>query len=612
MFRHGLKSRYESEVHVGFMAIILILLCLNAVANFVLYRARDAVHDEAVVSVRQAARELSRAIQQQYPEAVPSDDLERIRRDHELKNLMLIPGKPDGLTKAAKRDWFRQVTRRFPPSEYPDLADRLYRADLLSLTRDKDRDYYYLCPISARAGGSLLVLTVELPTLAYLDDSRNLLLPVLVGAVSLAGLIYLLLYRFMFRPFRRLRAKVEEAGRKVSAEDDDVEAVVQEYESTIRQLTRTQEELLRLNEEIQGRADALELFNRCVMASRRSGVVTLSSDGRVVAINDTASRLLGLDSDAQPGAEYRRVLAACPELVKDIGRTLAGDSGEGYHEYSVQGSDRLVGVSLADIHGGEREFCGLLLMLSDLSELCRLRTELESRKRLAALGEMAGGLAHQVRNSLGAIGGYATLLKKKLARSEEPLGPVKALLDETEEAGELITKFLSFSRPISCSPQETDLVELIEETLAAFRVQPDLKAVELRFDRPEYPVTIECDRLLFKQSLSNIVDNAVKATHGEGRVTVRMEKEDNTVAISIGDSGRGITADELPKIFTPFFSSRPSGTGLGLPLAAKIVDLHHGSITVTSPPGEGALFRIELPAGPIGVDRRESASAEVI
>ena len=609
MFLRGLKSKYESEVHIGFMAIVLILLFLNAVANYVLYQARESEFAEALIQVRQAGRELSRVILPQYPEPVSEDVLERVAKEYDLSHITMLPGRPRDLTKEARRDWFRQVTRRYPPWQYPELADKLFKADLLTLTRGNGREYYYLYPISVRSGGSLLVLSIDLPTLAYLDDARNLLLPILVGAVGLVGLIYLLVYRFMFTPFRRLRAKAEEAGREVAAEADEVEAVVEEYERTIRQLTQTKEELLRLNEEIQDRADSLELFNRCVMESGRSGVISLNPDGGIGAINANAYRLLDLTADVQPGADYRSALKEMPELIRDIGEALEGTSSDAYREYSIEESGRLVGVSLADLNDRERGFRGLLLIFSDLSELDRLRHELENRERLAALGEMAGGLAHQVRNSLGAIGGYATLLRRRMSKAGETLGPVESLIDEAREAGELITKFLSFSRPLEFTPDRHDLVELLDETLSSYRTQSETGDVDIRFERPGNPLPIDCDRLLLKQALCNIVDNAVKAADGSGWVALGLDVANDSVVITIEDSGPGIPSESLTKIFTPFYSSRPSGTGLGLPISAKIVDLHHGSINVSSTPGTGACFRIELPLAATAERRVEPSAA---
>jgi len=208
---------------------------------------------------------------------------------------------------------------------------------------------------------------------------------------------------------------------------------------------------------------------------------------------------------------------------------------------------------------------------------------------------MAGGLAHQIRNSLGAISGYGTLVKRRMQRESQNVEPVESLLDECREAGELITRFLSFARPFEYAPFRTDLKATLEECLESQRMRLSTAACELVF-RPQEAARVDADAVLLKQAIGNLLDNAIKAIgDGAGTVTVSLTVEDDLAVVAIEDSGCGIPPDELDKIFTPFFSSRPSGTGLGLPLAAKIIDLHSGKLEVQSELGRGTRFIVSLP-----------------
>ena len=593
------KSRYESEVHLSFLAIASLLVFLNFVSNFVIFNVRSTLQEETLEQLRRAAVSVSREVQAQYPISLSPSELNRVREYNELDGLSLVPLKPVDNSYEARRSWFRAVMLKFPPSDYPELADKLYRAKIHELTRGEGDEYYYLYPIPAGAGGSLLVLTLERPNLAYLDDSRHMLMVVFLGSLLVVGLVYILLAKFIFKPFRRLKETAEQAGRPMTNDSDETEAVIEEYERVIRQLTKTRAELISLNEEVSRRADSLELFNRYLMDSSRSGIVTLDHDGEVAAVNDIAISMLGLDdADKFVGFPYDQLFADCDPLIRDIEQALHEDEAWGYHEYADSTSDRgeiSFGVTLTDIRNSDRKTTGLLLMINDLTEISRLRHELEGRKRLAALGEMAGGLAHQIRNSLGAISGYGTLLKKRLKRDGLSSDSAEQLLEETHEAGELITRFLSFARPFEYSAELVDLGRLVGESLESFGVRDDNEQVTLRTVLPN-GVKVQADPILFKQAIGNLVNNAIDSYGTEGgEVEVRVETEANRGLIIISDQGCGIPAEKIDQIFTPFFSSRPSGTGLGLSLVAKILDLHSGHVSVQSVVGQGSRFTLSLP-----------------
>ena len=590
------RSKYESEVHLSFLAIACLLVFLNFVSNYVLHHALTAQREDTQARMHRAAVLISREISTPRFGALDQTELTAIRDRHDLSDLSLLPVRPtDSL--AGKREWFRAVTLKYPPGLYPDLAEKLYRAEFGELTRGENNEYYYIYPIPG--SGGLLLLTMNCPDMAYLDDSREVLMLVLIGAVIVVASVYMLLSRFMFRPFRRIREQAEQAGRTVTGADDETEAVVEEYENVIRDLRATEKELLRLNEDIRHRADILEVINRSLTETSQLGVVTLDLKGRLVAVNDTAVRLLNLRPEHCHGRGYAEVLSGIDCLVDDIQGALEDDHARGYHEYvGPEGScDNLLGVTIADIRDQERGLTGLLLMISDQYELNRLRRELENKRQLAALGEMAGGLAHQIRNSLGAISGYATLVKKRLKQHDLPVDSAETLLDETRVAHELISRFLSFAKPFDFRPESLNLTELLLACLASQRVRQDLHGVEFQ-ESFESEITILADPVLLKQAISNVLDNAINA-YGQsgGTVEITARHVGDRAVVEIRDQGSGIPAGIHDKIFTPFFSSRASGTGLGLSLAAKIMALHSGDIRVESEPGRGACFTLSLPLG---------------
>lgn len=548
--------------------------------------------------LRQAALVISRTVQQKYPEPLAAYELDEIRKQYQLSQLLPAPARPAIRTADAMRSWLGSVLRRVPADRFPQLAEKLFSAEYNELTRGPGSEYYYLYPIPAGAGSELLILTVDRPGLAYFDDSRRVILYVQIAALAVVALVYFALSRFIFNPFRRLKEQAVKAGRLIEDADNETDAIVQEYETVIKQLKRNEAELLRLNAAIQSRAESLEQLNEYLLASSEFGIVTLNPEGTILAINPTAGRLLRLESKEFIESTFAGLPGELGELCEALSRAIETGTEIGYREYAGLFEDHpdvVLGVTISFIRNRNQNTVGLLVLINDLTELSRLRRELESRERLAALGEMAGGLAHQIRNSLGAISGYATLIRKRQVKAERPTETVSALLEETREAGGLIDRFLAFARPFEFTPELTSLDRLIEGSLGPFRVRDDCREMEFQTERCG-GLEVMVDGVLMKQALGNIIDNAIGAYHHRrGLVKVSGGCLDDQAAITIEDYGCGIPPDELEKIYTPFFSSRPAGTGLGLPLARKIIDLHGGRISVESELGKGTRFTISWP-----------------
>jgi PAS domain S-box-containing protein len=577
------------------MVIVFLLVFLNFVSNYIIYRARSTEEERALAHVRTSALAVSRLVQASYPEAPGAGELESVRQVNGLRDLVIVPSRPLQTSDEAKRLWMRSVLRGLPPGQWSDLAEKLFKADYHELTRGRNTEYYYLYPVPAGAGHSLMILSIDRPELAYLDDSRNTQLIVQIVALLVVGIVYSLLSKYIFRPFRRLRSQAEAAGRTIDAATNDTEALVQEYEAIIEQLRAKESELLLLNARIQGRADSLEEFNRYLIDSSTSGVIVLDPAGVIVSVNDKAAGLLRLTEGECVGQSYSRLLHGCPALEQDVSQAVLHGAVGSYREYydvHGEGADSVIGVTVSSIREAEGGTVGLLLLINDLSDQIALSRELEDKRRLAALGEMAGGLAHQLRNSLGAISGYGTLLKKKLDKEHLSGAHAEALLTESREAESLISRFLTFAKPFDLSFQPVSMEAVVEQAIRQFEVGAEVR-FKTSFERiPD----ISGDALLLKQVVANLIDNAIKAYEGAAaEVTVSLLGDDGSARLRIEDHGSGIPEADLPRIFTPFFSSRPSGTGLGLSLAKRIVDLHGGRLTVSSEQGRGSVFELSLP-----------------
>jgi len=407
-----------------------------------------------------------------------------------------------------------------------------------------------------------------------------------------------LLSRFIFSPFRKIKKQALDAGRIVDQTADDVEAMVEDYQKIIDELKEKEAKLRQLNEAIQRKADSLEQFSQYLLTSMNSGIVTVDRQGQILSVNRVAGEILAIETSKYEGKSYTELLKPDSELTETVGQALSQGENIDYREIDFTPGHRqklTLGVSVSVICDDRQQPIGASLLINDLTELRRLRAELETKNRLAALGEMAGGLAHQLRNSMGAITGYCALLKKRLKRSGIEIGSIAALVQETTETEKLVERFLQFARPLAFTPQMVSVNELIAQVIDAFQARPDCRQAEFVVKQAD-DITVELDPLLIKQALTNIIENAVNAYENKrGLVEIGAAFDSKSLNIEIEDSGCGIAEEDLDKIFMPFFSSRPSGTGLGLPLARKIVDLHQGSLTVKSQLGKGTTFTISLP-----------------
>jgi len=592
------KNKFESRVHIGLLLIIFSLLFLNFISNFTLYHARTAASEETFSRLRSTALSISRVVQDNFPARLSENQIDLLKHEYDLSGILIVPSRPEDNTPEAKRRWLMAAVHGLPSEQIPEITEKILTSKYNSVTKGRGSEYFYIYPIPARAGRDLLIVSVNRDGLAYLDNSTNLILGVVVAALFMVTFLYLLISRAIFSPYRRIAEQAYKAGRPVSGGNDEIESLVADYEKMIRELQENKAELLKLNEANQNRADSLEEFNQYLLESINSGIVTLDRQGNILTLNNAAEKILGAEAGEYVGRHY-------VELFKNedqLNQVLAAALGEGvvsdYREFTLtteEGVRRMLGMTVSLIQDHRQESVGVSLLINDLTELNLLREELETKHRLAALGEMAGGLAHQLRNSMGAIMGYSHLLKKKVENIGQSPTSIKALIQETREAEKLINQFLNFTRPFHCQPVECNFKELLRETIESFQVMENCKDIE--FSVEEIPdINLSIDPLLIKQALANIIDNACNAydeRRGAVHISARVEAE--ALVVRIEDFGCGIERDDIEKIFTPFFSSRPQGTGLGLPLAGKIIDIHDGRILLDSRPGQGTVFTVSLP-----------------
>jgi two-component system, NtrC family, sensor histidine kinase HydH len=222
---------------------------------------------------------------------------------------------------------------------------------------------------------------------------------------------------------------------------------------------------------------------------------------------------------------------------------------------------------------------------------------LRRSERLAALGQLTAGLAHELRNPLGTIKASAEMLHKPsiLQRPEIAEELAGYIATEVDRTNSLVSRFLDFARPLALHPQRADLRETVAQSVAQVQSRADARQVKVETDLPSAPVEFSFDAGLLSVALLNLLQNAIDASESGGSVAVSVRNNPESVRITVADHGAGIAEENLESIFNPFFTTKENGTGLGLALVAKIVDEHQGKITVRSRAGEGSVFEIVLP-----------------
>jgi signal transduction histidine kinase len=334
-----------------------------------------------------------------------------------------------------------------------------------------------------------------------------------------------------------------------------------------------------------------------VMAGLEDGLILFTRDARAVMVSPAAEKFLYAPSSNFLGRRVTDIFPAGHPLYA----ALHLEEGE-LHEVAsetdletLEGVKR-VGVSVQEIQeAGEK--MGALVTLRDLDSLESINTQLQVSERLAALGRITAGVAHEVKNPLNSMRLWIENLKESLPpkTDESAKQALKVLDTEIDRLDAVVKRFLDFSRPMDVKLEPTQLADLLRGVLDVAQPQLEKAKVQvaqlLPIDVPEVFV----DRALLKQAVLNLVLNAVEAMPNGGQLQLTLSRRGEMAEITVGDTGRGIPLEHRQKVFQLFFTTRPGGSGIGLASTFRIVQLHNGSIDFTSEMGRGTTFRIELP-----------------
>src|SRR5438128_3336386 len=334
-----------------------------------------------------------------------------------------------------------------------------------------------------------------------------------------------------------------------------------------------------------------------VMAGLEDGLLLFTRDARAVMISPAAEKFLGARAGHFLGRRVTEIFPAGHPLCGAL-RIESDELSEVAAETELETSEGLkrVGVSVQAIQeDGER--MGALVTLRDLDSLESINTQLQVSERLAALGRITAGVAHEVKNPLNSMRLWLENLKESLPPEQDAGAQqaVQVLDKEIDRLDAVVKRFLDFTRPVELKLEATDLAELLREVMRVAHPQLQRAGVEVEELLGNGIPEVWADRDLLKQAVLNLVLNAAEAMTSGGELRVELGRRGEMAEISVSDTGNGIPAENQQKIFQLFFTTRPGGSGIGLATTFRIVQLHNGSIDFQSEAGRGTTFRIELP-----------------
>jgi two-component system, NtrC family, sensor histidine kinase AtoS len=358
-------------------------------------------------------------------------------------------------------------------------------------------------------------------------------------------------------------------------------------------------------------AAADDRFFRHLVSSMRNGVIAVHRDGSLALMNDEAYRIFGLTRRAEDiGRKYPEVLQERPAAIRVLASAFELSHLPNRAELRLKDLDRVVGYTLSQVKNDDGEVIGAVMYFKDLTQVEQLEERERLRDRLASLGEMAAGIAHELKNPLAGIEVMAGLLRRQVPDSKDAQSLLADILSEAKLANAIVVEMLEFVRPVRLQVEHTDISDMLQQSVTMAESKTRRGSVSVTLEIEDGLPTIEADHHQLSQVFTNLLTNAFEALDGRGKIAISAVSgvlEDDpavvtglhppvpTVVIDVADDGPGLPRDATDKIFDPFFTTKITGTGLGLSIVRKIVDAHDGRIDVSSVTAAGTRFRVTLP-----------------
>lgn len=610
MSRPGGLARFEVRVRVVLVLVVVFLAVLDLTNLLLLGRARQALEASERDRAEARAREVVLALGPEalvetgdgdlHPPAWSAIALKRLASRFGFERLAVLGA--DGAERAGSgrssvpgSSW-----QRLRPEDREALAaGRAATAPMEPVTGGAYATLVAFVPVLGADGRLAAVVEVDLPVreLGMLERNLRLVRAVQFAALAIVAVVVLLFARWIVRPLRSLVSAADAAGltEHVTVGSAGPNELADAFRTVARKLRAQDEALGAVEREGGGLGDLVRFANQAA-AGMSTGVAVVDRSGSIAAINPAGAALLGVDRESARGRPLEEAAGAARGLVDLVdgcleqGRSV---SREVIDFRQPDGRGGHLGVAVSPTAGFGERISGALILMTDLTEIRRLQEQSRLRESLVSVGRLSAGIAHEVRNALGTILGYARMIEKR----DDPRtqGPVREIVKEVDAVRAVLDEFLLYARPPEPQIAPVDLEAVVRASAAAAPESVDVE-VAGAFG------TVLADEGLVRRVFGNLIQNAAEAAgDARRRVSVRITGRPGAgraIQIEVDDDGPGVPAEIREQIFVPFYTTRARGTGLGLALVQRTVVDCGGSIEVSEGPRGGALFRIRLPLQP--------------
>ncbi len=347
----------------------------------------------------------------------------------------------------------------------------------------------------------------------------------------------------------------------------------------------------------QSRLERIKAFRDTLISSLPVGLIVTDSQGLIVLCNQFAEQMTSVVEKDVVGLPPEEVLA--PELAQALsGQDITTESSKRKEiilpgHMGVLRTLQLHSMAVVDNEGAPS---GIMLLIQDLSQVKSLEDELRRSERMAALGKMAAGVAHELRNPLSSIKGLALLLRSRFQEKSNDQQTADILVQEVERLNRSISELLDYTRPQKLMKGDVHPEEVVSKAMSLIRMDAESMGVMMEIHAEENVPVIQADQDKLNQVFLNLFLNSIQAMEHGGRLDIYVASEGRNITFTVKDTGCGVHKEDLPRVFDPYFTTKPEGTGLGLALSAKIIEEHGGTISVQSDPDHGTTVTVILPA----------------
>ena len=427
-------------------------------------------------------------------------------------------------------------------------------------------------------------------------------------ALGTALLVAFLLSNLALRPLEEISMQLDywTAGSAAATEEEPAPR-----QDTPEQVSTKIEKIGQRMRNVEEVFSALKENLDQILGNLQDGILLFTADGRTVLVSEAARRFLQVEKDRILGKHAREIFNRSTVLGTML--SDAFDAGHNIVQQEVRTeTGRRIQASLDFIHDDRTgQGLGALITLHDVESVEKIESELELSRRMAAIGRLTSGVGHEVKNPINAIVVHLELLKNKLGAENAPAARHLDVIDsEIHRLDRVVQTLVDFSRPVELQLKEQDLRPVIGDILALATEELSTRNVTLESSLPSIPLLVNVDADLLKQAALNVIQNGAQAMPEGGRLRVVLEEDGKNAILRIADQGPGIPDDIRERIFDLYFTTKSGGSGIGLAMTYRILQLHHGSVEVQSIAGHGTEFWLRIPLAATEWGRRHPQPAQ--